>query len=112
MGALEDEMMTYLWAISRPATTSEVREAVAPHLAYTTVMTILTRLWQKGRLARARVGRAFEYEPVRTEAEHRAAKMQGTLDDAGDRAAVLSNFVDALDPNDATVLKKLLERGH
>ena len=31
-------------------------------LAYTTVMTVLTRLWQKGYLARKQEGRAFLYE--------------------------------------------------
>lgn len=47
MGALEDEIMMYLWAIDGPATPADVHAAVAPELAYTTVMTILTRLWQK-----------------------------------------------------------------
>jgi len=108
MGALEDEIMTYLWAIDGPATPSDVHAAVAPELAYTTVMTILVRLWQKKLLTRARSGRAFAYKPVQSEAEDRAEKMRSTLGDAADRAAVLSSFVDALDSSDAAVLKKLL----
>jgi predicted transcriptional regulator len=111
MGALTDEIMNYLWAIDGPATPSEVHEAVAPELAYTTVMTILTRQWQKNELTRTRSGRAYAYEPVRTEAEDRAGRMQLTLGKAGDRAAVLSSFVDSLDPKDAKVLKKLLAPG-
>ncbi len=111
MGALEDEIMTYLWAIDGPATTAEVHDAVAPELAYTTVMTILTRLWRKGQLARARVGRAYEYSPVLTEAQDRADRMQTTLGSVEDRRAVLSSFVEALDAKDVRLLKKLLNRG-
>lgn len=110
MGALEDEIMTYLWAIEGPATPAEVHDAVAPELAYTTVMTILTRLWRKSQLTRARAGRAYAYVPVMTEAQVRADRMQNTLGDAGDRSAVLSSFVDALDDKDARLLKKLLDR--
>lgn len=100
--------MSYLWAVGTPATPAEVQAAVAPDLAYTTVMTILTRLWQKGRLTREPRGRAFAYSPVETEAEHRAQVMRNTLDDANDRAAVLSQFVGSLKPGDAKLLRRLL----
>lgn len=112
MGALTDEIMAYLWAVDGPATPSEVHEAVAPELAYTTVMTILTRQWQKGDLSRSRVGRAYAYEPVRTEADHRAERMQVTLGAAGDKAAVLSSFVDSLTVKDAKTLRRLLDEDH
>ena len=50
MGALEDHVMEYLWAVDAPATPREVHQAVAPELAYTTVTTVLTRLAAKGRV--------------------------------------------------------------
>lgn len=109
MGALTDEIMAYLWAVDAPATPAEVHEAVAPELAYTTVMTILARQWQKGELVRSRSGRAYAYQTVQTEAEYRAERMQGTLDAAGDRAAVLSTFVDSLTVKDAKTLRRLLD---
>lgn len=108
MGALEDEVMSYLWATMTPATTAEVHEAVAPDLAYTTVMTVLTRLWSKELLVRESKGRAFAYAAAQPEAEHRARQMQATLDGSGDRRAVLSSFVDSLEPRDATMLRRLL----
>lgn len=110
MGALEEEVMAYLWSADCAASPAEVHQAVAPELAYTTIMTILTRLYEKGRLSRGQRGRAYTYEPVSSEAEHRAAKMQHTLVDAGDRGAVLSQFVESLDPQDVTTLRKLLGR--
>jgi predicted transcriptional regulator len=111
MGGLEEEVMEFLWHTEGPATPAVVHKSVAPELAYTTVMTILSRLYEKGRLSRGRRGRAYTYEPIRTEAEHRAEEMQATLVDAGDRSAVLSQFVDSLDSQDAITLRKLLARG-
>lgn len=110
MGALEDQVMDYLWMIDDPVTPSEVHEAVAPELAYTTVMTVLSRLFDKGRLVRDRRGRAYAYSAVRSEAEHRAEEMATSLVDAGDRTAVLSQFVASLDVDDAKTLRKLLGR--
>ena len=110
LGALEETIMEYLWTSSGPATPAEVHHSVAPELAYTTVMTVLTRLWDKGRLTRERQGRAYVYSPIRSEAEHRADTMQTSLDRAGDRAAVLSSFVETLSSEDAAELRKILRR--
>lgn len=109
-GGLEEEVMEFLWRTDAPAPPGVVHQAVAPELAYTTVMTTLSRLYEKGRLTRELEGRAYVYEPVRTEAEYRASTMQSTLTDAGDRAAVLSQFVESLEAQDASTLKKLLGR--
>ena len=108
MGALEDEVMTYLWATAGPATAADVHEAVAPDLAYTTVMTVLSRLFAKGHLSREPKGRGFAYLPVATEAEHRAKLMQDTLNHSKDRDGVLSSFVGSLTARDLDELKRLL----
>ncbi len=110
MGPLETEVMEYLWMVGS-GTPAQVREALGADLAYTTVMTILTRLWRKGLLDRQRSGRAYEYRPVESQAQHRARGMRSTLDQAPDREAVLSRFVDELSPGDARLLRRLLERG-
>lgn len=106
---LEREIMTYMWAAEAPATPGQAHQAVAPELAYTTVMTVFVRLWEKGRLNRAAAGRGYVYWPSQTEAAHRAEQMQTTLDSCTDRLAVLSRFVDALGPDDADELRRLLE---
>lgn len=111
MGALEEDVMEYLWLVGAPSSPSDVHAAVAPELAYTTVTTVLTRLWDKGRLERERRGRFYVYAPVRSEAEHRANAMRVSLGDAADRGAVLSSFVDALDPADLDVLRGLIGEG-
>ena len=108
MGALEENVMQYLWAVG-VATPAEVHQAIAPELVYTTVTSVLARLLGKGRIERSRRGRSFVYSPLQSEAEHRADAMSTTLGAAADRSAVLSNFVDALDANDLVVLRELLD---
>ena len=77
-------------------------------LAYTTVMTILTRLWQKHLVVRNRRGRAFEYEPVVSEAELTARRMHESLSASTDPKAALVTFVDTLSSSQARALHSLL----
>ena len=81
-GALEQEVLLQLWTLGRPATPAEVLDELDDDLAYTTVMTILTRLWQKGLVVRTRQGRAFAYEPAVSEAELTARRMHESLSSA------------------------------
>jgi predicted transcriptional regulator len=55
--------MNALWPLGE-ATVRQVQEALTPRRprAYTTIMTILDRLAQKGIVARRKVGRAYVYE--------------------------------------------------
>lgn len=108
IGGLEDQVMEYLWAIAEPANPGEVHSAVAPELAYTTIMTVMSRLFDKGRLTRRRHGRSYAYAPSVSEAEYRASEMAASLTDSGDRAAVLSRFVDSLTETDVGTLRDLL----
>lgn len=62
---LELDIMKAAWHRS-PITVREVQTAIRPgrQLAYTTVMTIMDRLYQKGFLVRTLQGRAHHYEPA------------------------------------------------
>ncbi|HXH59017.1 BlaI/MecI/CopY family transcriptional regulator [Iamia sp.] len=68
LGPLEAEVMTVLWSRGEPMTVREVRADVnaarETPLAYTTVMTVLARLAEKGILSRVREGRGYRYEPL------------------------------------------------
>lgn len=107
-GELESEVLAALWAAGRPAGAAAVREQVAGDPAYTTVLTILTRLQDKGLVTRERAGRSFLYTPVRDEAGHAAAGMRDLLEHGGDRAAVLTRFVSELPEADEKLLEQLL----
>ncbi len=70
LGELESQVMEVVWARGA-ATVREVHEAVNRQrpLAYTTIMTVMTRLAEKGILRRELVEGAYVYRP----AEPRAA---------------------------------------
>jgi predicted transcriptional regulator len=112
-GALEQEVLACLGAAGRPLTTAEVQAELDGRLAYTTVMTALTRLHAKGVLTRQPAGRAFAYglaeEMDAIPASLTARGMRRLLDSGPDRASVLANFVADLSPEDERILSGLLQ---
>lgn len=110
-GALESDVLAALWAADGPQTAREVRERLPGDLAYTTVLTILSRLHDKGMLVRHREGRGYAYEPARDEASHTAQRMHSLLEGGSDREAVLARFVSELSAQDEHLLHQLLS-GH
>jgi len=107
-GGLEAEVLAALWATGRPLTPREVQHELGDDLAYTTVMTALSRLHEKGAVDRRRSGRAYAYTPVLDQAGIAASRMRGVLDDGQDRRAVLARFVDSLSAQDERLLSELL----
>jgi len=59
----ELDVMSVLWEVG-PATVAEVRERITDDLAYTTVLTILRTLEQKGYVSHTEDGRAHRYKPL------------------------------------------------
>lgn len=108
LGPLESKIMEVLWVTADAATPAQVLEALHEDLAYTTVMTILTRLWKKGVVTRSREGRAYAYAPKVSKPEFVAERMSGELHGAADHAAVLNRFVDKLHRADVEALRDLL----
>jgi predicted transcriptional regulator len=115
LGPLEAEVMQIIW-MRGPSLVSEVEEILNSRrpepLAYKTVLTICTRLSDKGILTHEKEGRAFRYGPTMTEAEFvadQASKAADTmLNRFGDVA--LATFVNqvATDPEQLAALRSLL----
>ncbi len=112
-GALAQEILTCLAAAGRPLTVSEVQADLGKELAYTTVMTTLSRLHAKGALTRELAGRAYAYalraDPAAASVTTR--RMFRLLDSGQDRAHVLARFVADLSPEDERLLAELLGEG-
>jgi len=110
LGELEDQIMRFLWQRKgRPATVRDVHVALTRKkpLAYTTVMTVLDRLWRKGMVERQLRGRAYEYTSVTSQAEHTAALMHEVLARSVDRRAALAHFVKRMKKKDEAELIEL-----
>lgn len=101
-------MLSVLRLAPGPATAAWVQERLDGDLAYTTVMTILSRLLAKGAVTRERIGRAFTWQAASDEAGLAALRMRRVLDGEADREAVLASFVTALSADDERLLRGLL----
>lgn len=114
-GALEQEVLASLAAAGRPLTVGDVLADLGAGLAYTTVMTTLSRLHAKGALTRELSGRAYAYslpaDPSSVGASITARRMSRLLDSGEDRADVLARFVADLGPDDERLLTSLLTDG-
>lgn len=86
--------MTRVWQWNRPVTVREVLEDLQRErsIAYTTVMTVMDNLHQKGWLRREAEGRAYRYEAVSTRAAYSAALMHEAWGTSDNPAAALVHF--------------------
>ncbi|MFI1359716.1 BlaI/MecI/CopY family transcriptional regulator [Streptomyces sp. NPDC020898] len=86
--------MTRVWKWNRPVTVREVLEDLRQErsIAYTTVMTVLDNLHQKGWVRREAEGRAYRYEAVSTRAAYAAALMNDAWSQSDNPAAALVAF--------------------
>jgi predicted transcriptional regulator len=81
LSRLELICLNVLWQKPK-ATVREVREALLPArpLAYTTVMTILGRMYAKKAVRRTKQGKTFHYEPVLEREEACEQALRSVLD--------------------------------
>ncbi len=107
-GELEAQVLAALQRADGPVTAAWVQERLDGDLAYTTVMTILSRLRAKQAVTRERVGRSFVWQAESDEAGLAALRMRRVLDGRGDRSAVLASFVTGLTADDERLLRDLL----
>jgi predicted transcriptional regulator len=86
--------MRHLWEAGGPLTVRDLVERLNRRrqepLAYTTVMTVMSRLAEKQVLRRERAGRGYVYEAAAGDAA--AIAVRGVLRDFGD--AALAHFVE------------------
>ncbi|WUP66708.1 BlaI/MecI/CopY family transcriptional regulator [Streptomyces sp. NBC_00258] len=107
LGELEDAVMTRVWKWNRPVTVREVLEDLQQErsIAYTTVMTVLDNLHQKGWVRREAEGRAYRYEAVSTRAAYAAALMNEAWTQSDNPAAALVAFFGMMSPEQREALR-------
>ena len=102
--------MELVWAAPGPVSVREIVDRLnkgrREKLAYTTAMTVMSRLAEKGMLTRVREGRGYRYEAVAPDAAGLAVR--GVMREFGD--AALAHFVEEAraDPKAMKRLQKLL----
>jgi predicted transcriptional regulator len=112
LGDLEAEIMECMWDLGA-ASVRDVHECLAARrdIAYTTVMTVMSRLVEKDLLARRQEGRAYIYNPTKSRdafctgvVKNVMAGLFGALDQP-----VLAHFVESLGEGDIAELDALAE---
>jgi predicted transcriptional regulator len=102
--------MTRVWEWNRPVTVREVLEDLQQgrSIAYTTVMTVLDNLRQKGWVRREQEGRAYRYEAVSTRAAYAAALMNEAWSESDNPAAALVAFFGMMSADQTAALRDAL----
>jgi predicted transcriptional regulator len=109
-GELQTQVMAAVWRLGR-ATVEQVRSALPPRYrgAYNTVQTVLNRLADRKLLSRHKVGNAFEYRPLVSEAEYLSRSIAQTLAGASKaaREAALAQLIGGLEDDELADLREL-----
>ena len=112
MGELEEEIMECVWDRG-PLSVREVHRCLMDKrdIAYTTVMTVMSRLAEKGLLVRHPEGRAFIYAAATPRDEYCAGVVKDFMAGmfVGASKPVLAHFVESLAADDAAQLDMLAE---
>ncbi|WP_454231400.1 BlaI/MecI/CopY family transcriptional regulator [Mycolicibacterium fortuitum] len=112
-GELEAVVMDRVW--NHDPETVTVRDILDEliterSIAYTTVMSTMDNLHNKGWLERERDGRAYRYWAVMTREEHSAQLMRNALDGGGEPELVLNHFIEQIDAAETERLREALRR--
>lgn len=109
----ELDIMAVIWELGS-ATVREVQERLEPDLAYTTVLTLIRNLEEKGYLRHEREGRAHRYFPLVEQEEARSSALERLIEKvfSGSPAALITQLVSTQDlsPEEAARIRRILER--
>jgi predicted transcriptional regulator len=108
LGELETKIMDVMWSAPGPMTVRNVLDSPigARPLAYTTVMTVMDRLFRKGWLTRNREGRAYHYQPAVSRSVFAAKLMSEILAATEDKGLALLRFIEEMEPAEYEALRE------
>lgn len=113
LGELEQTIMNIIWDSKEPLRPSDVSDRLRKEYAYSTVVTILTRLYQKGILSRVKHGKVYQYYAKKSREEYANSRLKklfkGLINNYGELA--ISQFVDSIgnNPEDLKNLRAYLD---
>lgn len=106
-GPLEQRVLEVLWE-GEELTVRQVLDALNSSHAYTTILTVLDRLHEKGRVQRRKKKRAWVYRPARPREAELGATISQLLGTPGvDSEPLLMAFLDSAESVDPEILQRL-----
>jgi predicted transcriptional regulator len=112
-GELEQLILDALWDSGNPVSSQQLLERISPdgELALTTILTVLSRLSDKGLVVReAGSGRSLLFSAAQSREQHTADLMLKIVSGAGNPALAFSHFASGLSESDLEALRKSLDR--
>lgn len=102
--------MDVMWTnASAPLTVREVGACFPDH-AYTTILTVLSRLSAKGFVHEAKEGRLNTFVATASKEDYITSLIMDALAHTDNRQAALAHFADALPPSDRSLFRRLMAR--
>ncbi len=96
LGETEMEVLQHVWQLGK-ATVAEVQERIlnSRKVAYTTIMTVMKKLSDKGYLSYEKDGATYVYEPARSRQDVQQSLISNLVDQAfnGSPAALIQTLV-------------------
>lgn len=111
-GELESLILNVLWSAKESLTSHEILEKANKNseLALTTILTVLSRLEDKGLVVRKPgEGRAFLFTAAQSREQHTADMMLQLVSNESNPALAFSHFTDGLTAAQLKALRKSLE---
>jgi len=114
LGETEMEVLQHVWRLGK-ATVAQVHERILKtrKVAYTTIMTVMKKLSDKGYLNYEKDGATYVYEPARSQEEVQQKLISNLVDQAfnGSSVALIQTLVkrDALSDQERDHILKLIE---
>jgi predicted transcriptional regulator len=111
LGSLESDVMEVVWLKDTEVSVRDIFETLSctREIAYTTVMTIMGRLADKGLLTRRKEGNAFLFSPVITREDFTAQLVDNVVDDllSDFSEAAMASFINRVGKKDLEAIEKL-----
>ena len=114
LGSLENQVMTVLWEVPDALSVHELVNRLGGEQrtpAYTTVLTVVTHLWEKGWVQREKVGRRYQYRPSRSRAEATTDLLREILDASPDATSALLHLARTASAREVEALRQGLSAG-
>ena len=108
-GELEASVLSALWDRPEGLTSQQILALIGDEgLALTTVLTVLSRLVEKGMVKKESMGRNLLFIATSTRERHTAELLLDAMDDAANPALVFSHFASGLSKDQVAQLRKAL----
>lgn len=103
LGDLEQKIMNIVWNSDVALRPKEVNKKLRVEYSYSTVVTVLTRLYRKGILDRSKIGKVYQYTARKSREQYASSRLKklfkGLISNYGELA--VSQFIDSIGDNPA-----------